>query len=288
MRLLRSMTLIGAITLPLVAAGTFYAVPASAAGTVLYQYNFSAAKVSGSAVPNQATGMFAGVSLKLSGDWSFANNNQGILFTGNIKGKQSGADGKPSSGDSIDVANADTLGVGVQFTFHAPPAQTCTDTPNIAQIGRSGTPGEGQVKVQLSSCTPGQPTFVECRIAGSKSNVHTDTPVKVAKLALTPKHQYNVRCSKGAGASSSGKATITVTVIDKSTKPNTTVTASASRVIGDVVSKQDISAANKFPLPKPADNTDQFNGILYTASFCSGMTVGDINTCITSTFRKIT
>src|SRR5579863_1160649 len=164
MGLFRSMTLIGAFTVPL-----------AAAGTVLYQYNFSAAKVSGSTVPNQATGMFSGVSLQLiareKGDWSFANKNQGIRFKGDTMKHQSVAEGRPAKGDSIDVPNADTVAAGAQFTFEAPTASNCNDTPNVAQVGRSGKPGIGQVKIQLDNCNAGQPTHVECRIAGSKSTV---------------------------------------------------------------------------------------------------------------------
>lgn len=42
--------------MPLVAAGMLYAFPANAAGKVLYQYNFSAAKVSGEMVQNMTSG----------------------------------------------------------------------------------------------------------------------------------------------------------------------------------------------------------------------------------------
>jgi len=284
------MTLIGACTVLLAAAGTLFAVPASATGTLLYQYNFSAAEVSGNTVPNLATGTFAGVNLTLfalqNGDWSFANNNQGVQFTGDTTAHQSVAFGKPSSGDTINVANADTLGAGVQFTFQAPTSSTCIDTPNIAQIGRSGTSGVGQVKIQLDNCTAGQPTHVQCRIAGSASTVQTDSPVKVSGLALTAGDQYNVKCTKGVG-NGSGNATIAVTVVDKTT--NTTVTASASRPVGDVVNSTEyVSAANKYKLPALSANTDQFNGILYTDSYCSGLTVSDAASCVTSTFRSIT
>jgi hypothetical protein len=283
------MTLIGLFTALLAAAGTLSAVPANAAGMVLYQYNFSAAKVTGSTVPNLATGTFAGVSLTLfalkSGDWSFANNNQGIQFTGDTTAHQSVAFGKPSSGDTINVPNAGTLGAGVQFTFQAPQSSTCNDTPNVAQIGRAGTSGVGQVKIQLDNCTSGQPTHVQCRIAGTDSTVTTDHPVDVTGLTLTNGHQYNVKCTKDVG-DGSGNATITVTVIDKTT--STTVTASASRPVGDVVSTEYVSAANKYPLPTLSANTDQFNGILYTESYCSGLTMSDVTSCITGTFRGIT
>lgn len=283
------MTLIGAITVPLVVAGTLFAVSANAVGTVLYQYNFSAAEVSGNTVPNLASGTHAGVSLTLfalkKGDWSFAHKNQGIRFSGDTKAHQSVAHGRPSSGNSISVPNADTLGAGVQFTFQAPTSGKCSDTPNIAQIGRAGKAGVGQVKIQLDNCMSGKPTQVECRVAGSKSTVKTDQPIRVAKLTLTNGDQYNVICTKGAG-DGSGKATIAVRVIDKTS--NTTVTASASRPVGDVVSAQFVSAGDKFPLPKLSANTDQFNGILYTDSYCSGVTVSAVASCVTSTFRKIT
>ena len=78
----------------------------------------------------------------------------------------------------------------------------------------------------------------------------------MAKLTLAAGHQYDVTCTKGVGNGGTGKASITVTVTDKTAVP--------------VVSTQDVSVANKFPLTKSADNTDQFNGILYTYSYCSG------------------
>jgi hypothetical protein len=49
-----------------------------------------------------------------------------------------------------------------------------------------------------------------------------------------------------------------------------------------------VSAANKYPLPTLSANTDQFNGILYTESYCSGLTMSDVTSCITGTFRGIT
>lgn len=47
-----------------------------------------------------------------------------------------------------------------------------------------------------------------------------------------------------------------------------------------------MSVANKFLLTKPTKNTDQFNGILYTGSYRSGMTVAAVKTCVTRIFAQ--
>jgi hypothetical protein len=54
-----------------------------------------------------------------------------------------------------------------------------------------------------------------------------------------------------------------------------------------VNSKQYVSGGNKYPLASISHNTDQFNGILYTESFCQGATVTDASSCVTGTFRTI-
>ena len=42
-----------------------------------------------------------------------------------------------------------------------------------------------------------------------------------------------------------------------------------------------ISVANKYPLPAPASNTDQFIGNLNHATYCVG-TTGDVSSCLTA------
>jgi hypothetical protein len=262
---------------------------AMAAGSQLYFYRFDSAHVSGTTIPNQAGGMYSTVALKLfalkSGDWKFANGNQGIQFSGNTTADQSVAYGRPASGDTIDIPNGDTIGAGVQFTFQSPTSATCSDTPNVGQVGRSGTAGEGQVKIQLSNCTAGQPTYVECRIAGKDSTVNGDKPVKLSSLPLVNGDQYNVTCTKSAG-DSSGNANVKLTVEDVTAAATKNI--SGKRLIGDVINtNQFVSAGNKYGLPKLSQNTDQFNGILYTETFCQGSTVTNASSCVTGTFRTI-
>jgi hypothetical protein len=202
--------------------------PAMAAGTQLYFYRFDSGHVSGGNVGNQAGGTYSGVSLKLyarvSGDWKFANKNQGIQFSGDTKAHQSVAYGRPTSGDTIDVPNGDTIGAGAQFTFQSPTSSTCSDTPNVAQVGRSGKPGVAQVKIQLSNCTAGKPTYVECRVAGSDSTIKSDQPVRLSSLALVNTDQYDVTCTKSAG-NSSGEVNVDLTVRDVTAGTSKTISA---------------------------------------------------------------
>ena len=266
--------------------------PASASGTLLWWYKFDSADISGSTVAQQASGTYSSVNMTLfaaqSGDWSLANSNQGVQFTGNTTADQSVGFAKPSSGSALNVPNANTTGIGAQFTYQTAGQFTgCNDTPNVVEIGRSSTTGGGQLKLQLSTCNPGVNVFPECRIAGSDSTPSNDTPLD-STYALKDGHQYDVWCFKSQGAGD-GSAQVTIDLIDQTEYPGLTVSVTAVRPVGDVTvpNSEYISAANKYHLPTLATNTDQFNGILYTEDVCSGSTASDASSCLTGAFRTI-
>src|SRR5581483_12020194 len=91
----------------------------------------------------------------------------------------SAAHGKPAAGgQSINIAASQAVGSETQIVYHQPVAPTSSDcvattdnTPNISQVGRGSNTSTGQVKLQLSNCTIGQPVFPACRIWGENNNV---------------------------------------------------------------------------------------------------------------------
>jgi hypothetical protein len=250
-------------------------------GTLLYSYNFTG---STRTVADLATSSpYGDVPLTLRGNWSDASPT-GVQFSGNTTNEKSVAYGKPTSGDTLDVPSTDALGVAAQLGFQAPSLSGCDDTPNVTQIGRDGASGAGQIKLQESNCTPGQPTYMECRVAGANDTPQDDLPL-ASSFKLTAGDNYNVYCVKSRDHG--GTTTLTLTVEDISNPNRQVVTNTANMdAVGGVVTTAYISVGNKYKLPAQSQNTDQFNGIVDLNAYCSGDSSDAVITCLTNSVPK--
>ncbi len=252
---------------------------ASSAGgkaTLLYDYQF--ADADGSVVNSAAHG--PSVPLTLAGDWTDASG--GVHFTGNTDGVSSVAYGRPPAGLTLDAPATESVGIGAQFQYVAPPDTCFGDTPNITQIGRFDN-RQAQAKIQLSKCADDPSAVVlECRFAGSltKSSV---LPV-LSSLPLVNGDSYVVSCRKSPDTTAGG-VTITLTVTQLGSSPKTVIDTYTVADLGDMVSSQYVSAGNKYPLPAPAQNTDQFTGVVTRAVYCVGAPRA-VRTCLTHNLPK--
>ncbi len=110
---------------------------------------------------------------------------------------------------------------------------------------------------------------MECRFAGALTAPFA--PPVVSTLPLANRDAYSVSCVKSPDHPD-GTATITLTVTDlgpagggQSVTNTFTVPA-----LGYLRTRNYISVGNKFPLPAPAENTDQFNGAMTNVVYCAG------------------
>lgn len=249
--------------------------PTASIPTLLYDYQFIG---SNGTILNSAPGG-AAVPLTLSGDWQSVP--AGVRFTGNTSGKWSVAYGRPASGYTLDEPSTAAVGFGSKFTYWPPANGTCFgDTPNIIQIGRYAL-NAAQAKIQLSSCAASKTkVMAECRFGGSLTS--SATPPVVSTLPLIDGDRYVVKCTKSPDQPN-GSTTITlaVTDLDATTGVKKVVDTFKVAAIGNMRTTQYISAANKYPLPPLADNTDQFNGVITIAAFCAG-TPTAVSTCLSA------
>jgi hypothetical protein len=263
---------LGVVTsLPALAGASGATASASASSALLYDYEFAGAT---GTVSNSAAGGPV-LPLTLVGTWSPAA--AGVHFGGNTSGNRSVGFAKPASGFTLNVPATTAVGFGARFVYAAPSTGVCFgDTPNITQIGRFAAK-TAQAKIQLSKCADNKTHVVmECRFAGSltPSSVF---PVRSA-LPLVDGHAYDLSCTKSADKASA--ATITLAVTDLSDADSATVTNTFSvRAIGAMKTSQALSAGNKYPMPAPAKNTDQFVGDLTRTVYCAG-TSGDVASCL--------
>jgi hypothetical protein len=257
---------------------TVMAAPASAATqtnpALLYDYQFANAPTSGT-ITNSGS---ADVPLQLTG--TYTAKATGVLFSGNLKGKESVAYGKPASGPTIYAAPKDAVGFGAEIVYQKPAGKaTCfTGTPNITQIGRfSSTPGAGQLKIQLSSCEDSATqTMFECRIGGSLSAPATPW---LSTVALVSGDTYVVTCLKTPDSSTGDTITLTVTDVTTDTTTPTTFTVPA---IGKIRTLLYLSAANVYALPKTSANHNQFNGLMMSTAYCLGSSLTNVSDCLSA------
>jgi hypothetical protein len=248
---------------------------ASPPAPLIYDYEFRGA--TGTVNNSAARGPVA--PLTLSGAWTAVPG--GVYFTGDTQGNASVGYANPAQGYTLHAPARWAVGVGARIIYRAPAAGTCFgDTPNITQIGRySAHSPDAQVKLQLSDCTA-SPTQVsmECRFAGSLTA--SGAPPVVSTLPLVSGDAYNVTCMKSPDATD-GTATITLTVTDLSVTTGSQSVTNTFTVpaLGYLWSYSYLSAGNKYPLPPPAANTDQFNGVITRVVYCAGHRV-DVRTCL--------
>lgn len=233
---------------------------------LLYSYNFSGTgRIVNNSSPSGPTPRLA-----LRGTWKRVPG--GVRFYGNTHGAESVAYGRPASGYTINVPSRNAFGVETRIVYYAPVGRRCfADTPNVTQIGRySLRTKSAQAKIQLSSCATSRTgVLMECRFAGARSSPHA-RPV-VGTLPLISRHAYNVRCVKSPDHPN-GTATITlaVTDLDHPGGRRTVTNTFSVPALGYLRTRNYISAGNKFPLPPPARNTDQFHGTVTRVVFCTG------------------
>ena len=248
---------------------------AASVPTLLYDYQFIGAN--GTVVNSAPSGVPA--PLTLSGNWQPVPD--GVQFSGNTTGEWSVAYGRPTSGDTLNEPPTVTVGFGSEFTYQAPANGTCfADTPNITQIGRYHV-HDSQAKIQLSSCSTSRANvMVECRFSGSLTP--PGTPPVVSTLPLISGDTYVATCMKSPDRRNNTAAiTLSVTDLGAAKGEKKVVDTFTVAAIGYMQSTQYISAGNKYPLPLPDNNTDQFNGIVTNAAFCAGASA-EVSTCLSA------
>jgi hypothetical protein len=267
-----------AVAFSSLAVSTVLADPSGASTTgasaLLYNYEFKG--TTGTVANSAPSGPVA--DLALTGAWTPVP--QGVHFSGNLRGRQSVAYGRPASGYTLNEPATAAVGVGTRIVYQAPPPGKCfAGTPNVAQIGLfSSKNPSAQAKIQESDCSVSTTQVMfECRFTGLASSL-TIHPV-VSTLPLVNGRAYNVSCVKSPDRSN-GTATLTLSVTR--IKGRLTVTNKFTvPALGAMQTKQFISMGNKFPLSAPAQNVDQFNGDMTRAIFCGG-TLVDVNSCMST------
>jgi hypothetical protein len=236
------------------------------APALLYDYEF---KDTGQTVNNSAP---AGprAPLTLRGPWKRVPD--GVRFSGNTHGAESVAYGRPATGYTLNLPSSNAVGIGTRIVYYAPVRGKCfADTPNVTQIGRYAQfTKSAQAKLQLSSCaTSKTQVLMQCRFAGARTP--PKAPPVASTLPLINGHAYGVRCVKSPDHPN-GKATITLAVTDLDHRGGRrTVTNTFSvHALGYLRTTNYISAGNKYPMPPPAHNTDQFNGTMTRVAVCTG------------------
>jgi hypothetical protein len=271
----RSLLLAVSVLAGLTAFGGASAVTAAASSSSALVYDYEFAGTTGT-VSNSAVGGPA-VPLTLVGPWTLTAD--GVHFSGDTSGNRSVGFAKPATGFTLNVPASTVIGFGARIGYAAPATGVCFgDTPNITQIGRFAAK-TAQAKIQLSKCADNRTHVVmECRFAGSLTP-STVLPVR-STLPLVDGHAYDVSCTKSADKG--GTATVTLSVTDLSVAGSATVTNVFSvKALGAFTSSQALSAGNKYPMPAPAKNTDQFVGDLTRAVYCAG-TSGDVASCLSA------
>lgn len=256
--------------------------PAASSGNsaLLYDYEFKGTQ--GTVINSAPTGPVA--LLALHGSWTPARD--GVHFSGNTSGDASVAYGRPVTGSTMNTPAGQAAGFGTRIVYNAPANGTCfSDTPNIAQIGRFSRHGHsGQVKIQLSSCADRHKRVVmECRFAGSLTT--PQAPPVESTLPLINGDAYNVSCRKSPDrANNTATITLTVTRLNAGRGYSTATNTFKVPALGRLRTTDYFSVGNKYPLPAPARNTDQFNGDVTRAVYCSGPT-DSVRACLAAHLR---
>ena len=244
--------------------------PAASSGNSVLLYDYEFKGTQGTVINSAPTGPVA--LLTLHGSWTPARD--GVHFSGNTSGDASVAYGRPVTGPTMNTPAGQAAGFGTRIVYNAPANGTCfIDTPNIAQIGRFSRHGRsGQVKIQLSSCADRHKKVVmECRFAGSLTT--PQAPPVESTLPLINGDAYNVSCRKSPDrANNTATITLTVTRLNAGRGRRTATDTFTVPALGRLRTTDYFSVGNKYPLPAPARNTDQFNGDVTRAVYCSGPT----------------
>lgn len=239
----------------------------------LYSYDFTGSTLS-SPVANGAAAN-GSVGLNLYGTWS--QSPFGIHFAGNMSGQQSVGYARPTSGNTVSVAANQAFGGAIKFKYEAPTSGSCfSDSHNLTQIGRFGA-GLSQAKLQLSNCgINSSHVYVQCRMAGSNSTTN-DVPL-ASTQALADGESYVAKCVKAPDPSSG--TTAMQLVVTRLSDGNATTDNFAITRTGTIQSTAYLSVANKYALPSPSQNTDQFVGDVAKVAYCAGASTMAVDDCL--------
>jgi hypothetical protein len=262
------------VVLPLVAAISAVILGATAAqGTTGAQSVYSY-RLDGSASHITNRGVTAGVPLNLIGNWSAAAGS--VRFDGDLVSRRSVGEARPASGPTLRVDSASQgVGAAIAFTYRAPAKGCFADSVNLTQIGRFAT-NLTQVKIQLSKCKDGGSTTVQCRMTGNVSS--SSTLPSRNSLGLVNGVSYIAECLKGPDPGS-GSATLAIRVTRVDTGQLVQTLHAIPRT-GTMSSTQYLSVANKYPLPSPGSNTDQFVGEVSHVAYCTGISLDAVRGCL--------
>ena len=266
-----------AMVLSVLAPAMLLLSPAVSSGNSPLRYDYEFKGTHGTVANSAPTG--PAVHLTLRGSWTPVSD--GVRFSGNTSGDASVAYGRPAKGPTINTPATAAAGLGTRIVYNAPGNGTCfSDTPNITQIGRYSPRGPaGQVKIQLSSCAKRRKNVVmECRYAGSLTASHA--PPVASTLPLINGDAYNVSCRKSPDqANNTATITLTVTRLGAGSGRKTVTNTFTVPALGLLKTRDYFSVGNKYPLPAPAKNTDQFKGDVTRVVYCAG-SAGNVRTCL--------
>jgi hypothetical protein len=210
----------------------------------------------------------------LVGSWSPVAD--GVHFSGDTSGSRSVGFAQPATGFTLNVPATTAVGFGARIGYEAPTTGSCFgDSLNITQIGRFAAKA-AQAKIQLSKCADNSTHVVmECRFAGALTPA-TVLPVS-STLPLVDGHAYDVSCIKSADKA--GTASVALSVTDLSAGSATVTSVFTVKALGALKTSEALSAGNKYPMPVPAKNTDQFVGDLTRVVYCAG-TSAAVTSCL--------
>jgi hypothetical protein len=283
---------------PLSAASllAFAAVTPASAGstsTLIYQYSFAGEP--GASISNTAgVAPYDGMSLAFyeasspSGQTCYTENPTYTEFTGNggsAPNCESVAWAEPPTGDdSLNVLSDQGVGMETQFIYQAQSNPSCNSTddptPNVSQIGRSGSSSVGEIKLQLSNCIPGDPAYMECVIVGASTGGVVIT--KLSSFDLIATHTYEASCAQAP--LSDGDSKIELNLDDETTGDTYSATPTVvSGGIGSMTSTLATSFANQYkPASDLSENEDQYNGGIVDSATCLG--AAGVNSTFSSIF----
>jgi hypothetical protein len=265
---------------------------AATSPTLIYNYDFIGAGISGDMVPNSATQPpYNQMALTLDGQsdpagnqcWYSAGSTNGVVFVGNAGQGQSSycesvAYAEPPTGDeSLDVNIGQAVGSETDFVYTDQANPGCTaqtdDTPNLSEAGRDSTNSTGQVKLQLSNCAAGVNTYIECRMVGVLNSAQVSKLLEISSHKLLNNDKYEASCLQIPG-SSGAYMRLRLYNVTANVTYNTSATVGGSSGFGTMTSKLAVSVGNKYQMQTFPDNTDQYNGQVDGNDYCLGAADG--------------
>jgi hypothetical protein len=181
---------------------------------------------------------------------------------------------------------------------------TSDPTPNVSQVGRSGSKSDGQVKIQLDYCGNAA-QHAECFVFGDETAgngvpapakaLEEQAPLKIG-MALTAGDQYNISCIDIPINDMSSTLYLQWTDLATMTTKSVSETICASGCdidsswtggagVGAILTSQAISIGNKYPMDPPSSNTGQLEAGVNANAYCQAdpdttATLSQMRTCL--------